>query len=222
MKQPLKLFVCGSLLALLAACGNEEAKTPEAQADTGENSQGRITLRGELVYRQRIALLPGVTATVALIDTGEKGAKETIITEAALSDFGQVPIAFLLTFPGDAIQPSHVYKLRAALQGPQGNVAWSTVAIDPLDETTVHQISLQQVGSSEPLVYQCDGLNFKVIAGRNTARLALDNRVLELPLVRSASGAKYSDGENVFWSKGQTSALLVLDGKRYPECKAAG
>lgn len=235
MQYTIKLFIYSAAISLLVACGSETPSTPEAPAtpekiesptapaDTGEGSIGRVTLRGELVYRQRIALSPNVTATVALIDTGAQGEERRVITESRLSQFGQVPIAFSLTLPGDAIQSNHSYQLQAAIEDAQGTPLWHTatpVDIDPLDKTSIHQIQLQQVQKSQQLTYECNGLSFQATVTRTTATLELKNRVLELPSVRSASGAKYSDGDNTFWSKGDRLSMLILSGKTYKDCTA--
>ena len=106
-----------------AAAAPAEKASPAAVADTGETGEGRITLRGELTYRQRIALPPGATATVRLQMRDAGGS--TIITESTLSDIGQVPIAFSLTFPADALAADGDYLLDAVIRAPQGGELWA-------------------------------------------------------------------------------------------------
>jgi membrane-bound inhibitor of C-type lysozyme len=63
--------------------------------------------------------------------------------------------------------------------------------------------------------YVCsDGNRFQVTIAENgeKAVLRLGERLLELPHVRSASGAKYSDGMTTFWSKGN-QAFIATNGK---------
>ena len=40
-----------------------------------------------------------------------------------------------------------------------------------------------------------------------------------LDITPSASGSKYSDGMNTFWSKGNEAMLELSDGKSYKECE---
>jgi membrane-bound inhibitor of C-type lysozyme len=52
------------------------------------------------------------------------------------------------------------------------------------------------------LAFDCDGLAFTALIREQTAQIILPERSLELRLVWAASGAKYTDGAVVFWSKG--------------------
>ena len=68
-------------------------------------------------------------------------------------------------------------------------------------------------------VYECsDGYTFPArIEGRD-AWLFLPEQTVKLPSVPSASGAKYSDGSTLFWSKG-VDAFLETAGKRHSACR---
>ena len=79
--------------------------------------------------------------------------------------------------------------------------------------------------SSPPLpagpqrAYVCaDGFPFLVQIEGETARVNLPDRAVALPLMSAASGAKYDDGEVMFWSHGQT-ALLSADGELHRDCR---
>ncbi|AHM74146.2 lysozyme inhibitor [Yersinia hibernica] len=60
---------------------------------------------------------------------------------------------------------------------------------------------------SETLHYQCGTTKLKVMQDnkQDKVSLILDGKQLNLPQVRAASGAKYSDGRYTFWSKGNTA-----------------
>ena len=77
-------------------------------------------------------------------------------------------------------------------------------------------------GAAPRLIYQCeDGGTFLVeFAPRGESVLViLPGKRLHLPAVPAASGARYSDGQNTFWTKGD-EAILELDGKiRYRGCR---
>lgn len=219
------LLLCAALLAL-TGCG-EQSDSAQNSNDTGENSVERINIFGELTYRQRIALPPDASATVTLLDLGQGDAnvEETIVTQIHLSDFKQVPIAFSLTYPSDVIHSGNTYRLRARIRDKQGKLLWRShgpIKFDPLDDSKKLTIVMQQASSGsqeQTLSYNCDGKTFSVTVTPDTATLQSSNHIVELPAVRSASGAKYSDGDNVFWSKGQEQALVIIDGTTYKNCR---
>jgi membrane-bound inhibitor of C-type lysozyme/uncharacterized membrane protein len=68
-------------------------------------------------------------------------------------------------------------------------------------------------------VFECtDGFNFVTRLGAEQAWLFLPGDSLSLSHVRSASGAKYSDGTTTFWSKGD-EAMLYFDGQTRSGCR---
>lgn len=67
--------------------------------------------------------------------------------------------------------------------------------------------------TSKTYVYECtDGMSFPVNIKKEHAWVFLPKETLNLPLVPSASGAKYSDGKTIFWSKGQEAYLNIGTG----------
>ncbi|MFW6235871.1 MAG: MliC family protein [Desulfovibrionales bacterium] len=68
------------------------------------------------------------------------------------------------------------------------------------------------------LVYFCNGSPFSVIFSEEQVRLDLGTRITVLPQIRAASGARYTDGETTFWSKG-SEALLDLPGQEPMQCQ---
>jgi len=74
---------------------------------------------------------------------------------------------------------------------------------------------------SSKRTYVCsDGNRFQVTMTHNgeKALVRLGERLLELPHVRSASGAKYSDGETTFWSKGNQAFITTNDKVSHKDC----
>jgi putative lipoprotein len=63
-------------------------------------------------------------------------------------------------------------------------------------------------------------MDFIARTGPGEIALWLEDRYVILSHVRSASGAKYQEGDTVFWSKGE-EAMLSVGGQTYPECKLA-
>ncbi|HUL80971.1 MAG TPA: YbaY family lipoprotein [Gammaproteobacteria bacterium] len=77
---------------------------------------------------------------------------------------------------------------------------------------------------AQTFVYDCAGdLSFTVRTGPGEMALwapkSLGGRYLVLSLARSASGARYTEGDTVFWSKGDV-ATIELGGQRYVDCKS--
>ncbi|MFC1578792.1 MliC family protein [Pseudomonadota bacterium] len=68
------------------------------------------------------------------------------------------------------------------------------------------------------IVYDCNGFEFVTRLGLGEMALWLPQRYLVLSQVRSASGAKYQEGDVVFWSKGDEAMLLVGD-LEYRDCR---
>jgi membrane-bound inhibitor of C-type lysozyme/uncharacterized membrane protein len=70
------------------------------------------------------------------------------------------------------------------------------------------------------LVYDCDDLDLVVRQGKDDVTLHLPDRTVALPRVEAASGAKYAQGEVVFWSRGDEATLEIGD-RRYGPCAIA-
>ncbi len=84
------------------------------------------------------------------------------------------------------------------------------------------------LASAEPTAEETRGLSafawdcedLRVVSkneGHEKLWLFLPDRTLELPLVQSGSGAKYTDDDVVFWLKGEEQALFI-DGERMRRC----
>jgi len=68
------------------------------------------------------------------------------------------------------------------------------------------------------LVYVCDQGDFIARTGPGEIAVWLEDRYVILSQVRSASGAKYQEGDVLFWSKGDEAMLEVGD-QRYTACR---
>ncbi|MGI9553632.1 MAG: MliC family protein [Thermodesulfobacteriota bacterium] len=70
--------------------------------------------------------------------------------------------------------------------------------------------------------YKCvDGGEFTAIVHQDKDQTIIrmgENQYI-LDITPSASGSKYSDGMNTFWSKGNEAMLELSDGKSYKECE---
>jgi putative lipoprotein len=68
------------------------------------------------------------------------------------------------------------------------------------------------------LVYDCNGFEFVTRLGPGEMALWLPQRYIVLSEVRSASGAKYEEGDVLFWSKGD-EAMLQVGEVEYQGCR---
>jgi putative lipoprotein len=91
-----------------------------------------ITVTGEFGYRERIALLPGSTATLTLSDVSRQDVAAPIIAEATFPISG-VPVPFELKTASGALQPDHTYALRAVIRDRNGALRWTTDTMHRVD-----------------------------------------------------------------------------------------
>jgi putative lipoprotein len=94
----------------------------------------RMTLTGQVTYRERIALPPNGSLSVNLIDLATP-ATPTVAARATLGGPGQVPLTFTLHFEDSVVLPGHAYALTATIADESGAV-WFTNAtpypVEPL------------------------------------------------------------------------------------------
>lgn len=199
-------------LALLAACA-----APAGPA--------RVT--GSAGYRERKALPEGAALRVTLLDISLVDAPERVIAEREVRPVVAVPIPFAIDVPAGRIERERRYGLRAAIVGTDGRTLWATTSAVPVltqgapDEV---ELWLKRVGAAPPagprvVAYDCPGFSFRVELSRERALLLLPGRSLALPAVPSASGAKYSDGTQTFWTRSDETSLH-LDGVDHAGCRA--
>lgn len=82
----------------------------------------------------------------------------------------------------------------------------------------------EQQGQTTTYLYQCGELAVTAsFHGEGDADLSFNGRVLKLPHVVAASGARYADAQgNEFWSKGLAQATLTLAGQAPRSCAGPG
>lgn len=93
----------------------------------------RLTVSGEVTYRERIALPPDASLSVSLVDLA---APETprIAAKAALASPGQVPLSFNLNFDSSVLAEGASYGIVAEIVGSDGAVWFRNpepFAVDP-------------------------------------------------------------------------------------------
>lgn len=102
-------------------------------AFAGPALAAKVTLTGDVTYRERIALPPGGTLSVSLIDLASPD-KPRVSAKAPIGSPGQVPLTFTLNFDDTVIVAGHSYALVAEIAGT--DAVWfrnaEPYAVDPL------------------------------------------------------------------------------------------
>ncbi|TIS77963.1 MAG: hypothetical protein E5W94_11675, partial [Mesorhizobium sp.] len=73
------------------------------------------TLKGEVTYRERIALPPNAVLFVQLANVSQADAPAAVIGERKMAPAGQVPIKFEISFDPQVIRPDMTYVLQARI-----------------------------------------------------------------------------------------------------------
>ena len=92
-------------------------------------------------------------------------------------------------------------------------------ANDPVAGTASPKTALSNVERLHTFYYECEDKSSIVVQfqpATNEMMVFLPGKTVRLPHVRSGSGARYSDGEVTYWSKGREALLQV--GSRTTRC----
>ena len=220
------LLACASLAACMTD-GNETNLMTQASEI--------MTLSGHLSYRERIALLPGSTATVSLEDVSRADAPSTMIASETI-ELGnrQVPVPFqLVVYDGQLYERSR-YSLRATISGPDGALAWTTDTAMPVEKGSgdrdfgmITLVSARGSAGSKATgetAYVCGDARIRVAASAESTAFTFYGRQMTLPRVPSASGEKYESGTAgspeyaMLWLRGDR-AQFQWGSRRFPECE---
>ncbi|RWC06464.1 MAG: META domain-containing protein [Mesorhizobium sp.] len=108
------------------------------------------TLKGEVMYRERIALPPKAVLSVQLADVSLGDATAAVIGERKVAPAGQVPIKFEISFVPQVIRPHMTYALQARITVDDRLLFISDMRhqVDPLSDAP-QTIMLKMVTSSE-------------------------------------------------------------------------
>ena len=82
------------------------------------------SVTGTVTYRERIALTPGATLIVQIRDTSYADAAAELIAEQVISDPGQVPINFEVSYDSDDIDSRNTYSVSARIEESDGRLAF--------------------------------------------------------------------------------------------------
>ena len=142
-------FITASLLTLIG-CGDDPMQQDVSEDQPTVNNQ---TLSGEVTYRERKLLPPGVTLQVTLEDVSKMDVASVIIAKTSSVITGAPPYAFKLDYDQDIINSKMHYSLRATLLLNEKLLFTSTEQLDPFKTASEKlNISLTMVQSSQPKV----------------------------------------------------------------------
>jgi len=94
------------------------------------------TLKGEVMYRERIALPPNAVLSVQLADVSLADAPPAIVGERKVAPAGQVPIKFEISFDPAVIRSNLTYALQARITADDRLLFITDVSyqVDPLSD----------------------------------------------------------------------------------------
>lgn len=207
-----------TLAVLLAACGRG-----------GDDAAPAAQVAGEAYYLERIATPPGSTLEVVLFDLDLSNATRAVIGEVTLA-VENPPYPFTLPYDPARLQDGRSYGFVARLRDPNGQQLFASDAEEPVrfhpDSTPRIRLILTPDGAeTDPLAgprgrtYQCGDLRVVARYHGRLLTVTLPGRELSLAPAVSASGARFGDDQNGFWSHGDREARLTLDGETH-ECES--
>jgi len=108
------------------------------------------TLKGEVMYRERIALPPNAVLSVQLADVSLADAPAAIVGERKVAPAGQVPIKFEISFDPTVIRPNTTYALQARITADDKLlfITDTRYQVDPLSDAR-QTIVLKMVAPSD-------------------------------------------------------------------------
>jgi heat shock protein HslJ/uncharacterized lipoprotein YbaY len=214
------------LAAALLLVGCESPPThPQLEPSKQQRVEGPL-IRGELTYRQRIALPPDSIAVVELRDSAGNG---PVVAEWRRTLGGQqVPIRFEMPYDPQKLKAGERYAVRGAIFAG-GQPAWASDAKPVTPGGGNVEAGTLLLAPYQPLAFasvlKCGDriATFGVGKrdGRDVPQLVVGDRRYDLREVVAASGARYEaidDPRTTMWNKG-TRATLVVGGEAWPECE---
>ncbi len=209
----------------------QPGRAPDAQQESEVAYLPDDVITGHVSYRERIALLPGAFVRVVLIREGTNTEPPLEMAEQIFHPTGQVPFTYRLKFKPEDIHSGFRYVIKGQIFSEDERLLFASktpVALEPLGPEreihlplirvpVTHQSHMKPVTAAVSRVFQCGDFAFGTRTGIGEIALYLPEGVLVLSQVRSASGARYEEGDTLFWMKGE-KAMLSYKGVLYSQC----
>jgi putative lipoprotein len=205
------------LVTYQAESGFEEAAPPNERYTIEFTADGRVAGQADCNrysggYSEpapgRLAMGPNLAVTMAAC-APESRSQDFLRAVGAATRYELVGAELKLFGGGDAL----TFAREAAVTSPDA-------AAPPAP--TAPQAAAPEVGRT--FVYDCDAaVSFTVRTGPGEVALwipaSLGGAYVVLSQTRSASGARYAEGETVYWSKGDV-ATFEIGGQRFVDCRS--
>ena len=116
---------------LLTACGKNESRPDVAPGAAAGEESAVATIEGEVFYRERIMLPPGIEVEVQLQDISRADAPASVMATVMLQPDTAPPWPFSISYKPAEIDPRMRYALRATITREGQLLFSSTEYIDP-------------------------------------------------------------------------------------------
>lgn len=130
----------------------------------GTTQAAEQVLKGEVMYRERIALPPNAVVSVQLADVSLADAPAAIIGEQTVEPAGQVPVKFEIRFDPSVIQSNMSYALQARIT--VDDKLWFITdtrhEVDPMTDAPQTLMVKKVSGQAEPNAAAFYGKDWKV------------------------------------------------------------
>jgi heat shock protein HslJ/uncharacterized lipoprotein YbaY len=212
-----------TLAAVLIALVFTGCATVDAPADSLPDGSAKVSVKGALTYRARIALPPDARAVVELKDTTVDDGG--VVAEQRMDLSGrQVPIPFELTVDRTKLVEGKQYGVRGAFL-VQGRAAWVSDAVVISPKRDVIDVGMLEMKPYTALAFasdlQCGDQKVTIGFVGNVLRLTAGDRSFDMRRVGSASDGVYEavdDSSTTLRNKGDET-MVAIQGKPYPPCK---
>jgi putative lipoprotein len=212
------------LVTYQAESGFEEAVPPNERYTLSFTADGRIAGQADCnrysgVYSEpgpgRLAVGPNMIATMAACPP-ESRSQDFLRAVGAATRYELVGAELKLFGGGDALTFA-----REPAAAPETPTTPAPEAAAP-PAATEPQAAAPEVGRT--FVFDCDAdVSFTVRTGPGEVALwipaSLGGEYLVLAMTPSASGARYAEGETIYWSKGEV-ATFEVGGQRFVDCRS--
>ncbi len=182
-------------------------------------------IRGELTYRQKIALPADAVAVVELREAGTSGAP--IASQKIALGGKQVPVPFELTVSRDALAAAAAPEVTGAIM-IDGAPTWASMSKAVSASSGDIALGALLLAPWKPIAfatdYRCGGKPVMIGVANEKMTMRVDGEDFALAPVETASGAKYEaegDASTWFWSKGEGGTASVR-GQTLGDCAKAG
>lgn len=183
------------------------------QRPSAVESEPADALRGSLLLPPGTALPAGSRLRLSVLDRFNDGAE---LTSREMSIDSAPPISFRLPFDRGRVTDVTVYRLDAAIYGPEGTLLFTSDGEHPVnlgEEAEPTRIELMAIDrqSRSQRRYNCDGLPLNAEFADPDLTIEISNQQHRLRRAHAASGIRYMGANAEFWAKDGEARLQLGD-----------